>query len=1505
MAPDRAISHKRKRSNIPDSLQTTPRSTPRKRQKTKIDDEAAAAPAQSTQSAADSEPFYEARAILEERKGQYRIDWADNPETGETYEPTWEPKRNANKQLVDDWKLRKLAEKERKRQKQKHPSAPARPATAGSPQTYTSPTPALPSAAAPKRTQHPPKRRRIVHSSSPEPQPESEPSYLPVHSSNTDDSERVIPETEPQDNGPRPEAQVVVTQPTDYNPSEYEHFSVSQILWGSSQTTQAVASQLQPTQANADTSQSVESPQPGLRAYCIPAERLLQQPRFGNGAVVPDSQSLPGDSSYVPSTQTRSGAESQLVQTQTQPVDSTATRAAQQDNLASASAQFTNSQQDNSAPVPETDQIEDVLSSPAEHNYHEDQVPLQRESPLQTASSASSPPPTGSPEKSTPSQNRIDGTGFSLEGQVNTHSATASEEAHGCEEAESPSRPPSPKSKPQDKEQATSASAQTQIASGGDLIFRNFDAAEKISQVQAAAGATSSTEGQQEPAQQTAGSENDTCNQRLPEREVSPSGKEIDGSGNTAAESAARFSTAQYKTQTISGDGSAGSEKVQPFITCPEKRVSEPIEPSSNTAESPRQDPAEGSTQDVTDPDNPLEFQPAQKKIVLELQSSSNSGLNCLERANSQSRSQPWQPAQEVPEIELDNSQSCDYTNSARSRSSAHSEESRETQAAKRKDSSRYWVESGVLGQADANVVRRPPQQTESDVPGPKDIVPSIEDRTETPIRGYYRKSSRGMPQTPQPPNSSMGNFDSTPQKSLTEQLREVQARSKAERERKKAELLAKYDNPAPKSPSLEASTRSPSVIPPHHAQPPMEPQYTLMPSNLSAESRPEVRSPQNEHSLPAANHPGSDTEMRDYTSSGVLLDEPIIGEAEYLIGLSMEGLQGDQYRREISFKKEEITDFTENDPPDGSSINGVRELLENVGNVITHMDLGYANEDSLTQYDANSKVLVAWSNNSSTKFRFLGGVLDRLRHSKLHFVILGRAGALTDIIETFVGGMGIQYSRGGAIDRQAFDARESLFVTILATDFQDVDTRIPPAQLIFAMDSTVKCQEPRIKALRNHLRGAKDSIPMITPIAMNSLEHVERCIAPSLQGLAREKLVVRFMTELRQLAGRVDVSTKADHAVNLIVPSIETDLDHHEAWPLPRVGSIKQDVHFDESMISSLSVSSSVPMGTINSSAGQKRHLEVEENEPAKRTRLTPQPDPDTVNPNDITRISDSVPRPTQHHGLSSNPELDEHIKAYRKDEKLRQEFKYMKERLKQFEEALEVCQTEKEGQKDLIFHLKKENTDLKLSQINYSERIRTQNSTIESLRNERDIIKEQLTETRQQLASSTIPEVAEREQLRRERDDALAKLERAQKTRETENKESEFFRSQYQDASNRASELSAENTLLTRQLREFERLASGERERARRLTLNAVTDAYRDEAEMLRAQLRDREEIIRQKTEEIKAIRGRQGVGTRAGSVPRSPRITGGPGSRGGSPAPSGLGGHGRLGALRNINA
>lgn len=74
---------------------------------------------------AETEKYYEARGILQETTTQYLIDWAPDSDTGEEYDPSWEPKENANQLLVADWNKFKEQESQKKSAQKKAPRGEA------------------------------------------------------------------------------------------------------------------------------------------------------------------------------------------------------------------------------------------------------------------------------------------------------------------------------------------------------------------------------------------------------------------------------------------------------------------------------------------------------------------------------------------------------------------------------------------------------------------------------------------------------------------------------------------------------------------------------------------------------------------------------------------------------------------------------------------------------------------------------------------------------------------------------------------------------------------------------------------------------------------------------------------------------------------------------------------------------------------------------------------------------------------------------------------------------------------------------------------------------------------------------------------------------------------------------------------------------------------------------------------------------------------------------------
>ena len=228
--------------------------------------------------------FHPIEAILEEKGRKYKIQWkGTDPETGRPYKPTWEPKENANEEAVQDWKDRKAARKRRSTSKR------ARSKTATS-----SP---VPEPTKPKRS----RSRRVIESSS---VTESSPTSVastaarkeghdqePASAISSIPSSPLFVQQNEDDDLPQldPGREVVVhiSQPgSSFDPDAYQRFSSSQVQsnnFTGSQSQQLSSVSLSQTQT-------------------VPV-------RFDRTAVVPDSDSFPGSSSYIPSTQTGSRSE--------------------------------------------------------------------------------------------------------------------------------------------------------------------------------------------------------------------------------------------------------------------------------------------------------------------------------------------------------------------------------------------------------------------------------------------------------------------------------------------------------------------------------------------------------------------------------------------------------------------------------------------------------------------------------------------------------------------------------------------------------------------------------------------------------------------------------------------------------------------------------------------------------------------------------------------------------------------------------------------------------------------------------------------------------------------------------------------------------------------------------------------------------------------------------------------------------------------------------------------
>nr|OQO28916.1 hypothetical protein B0A51_03936 [Rachicladosporium sp. CCFEE 5018] len=249
----------------------------------------------------DPDKLYAAKDIIDENKTHYLVDWENDSDTGETYEPTWEPHANLTTQAVADWEAKKTAKKRYR-------------ITTNGESSSKSGTP--------KRR----KSRKVVESSPSKEIGESQ-DALPT----IGDAEESLfvsqSPSEDHDNEPQPSSSVVddqvvselasaadklvTVQPSD-PPSSYQDvtFSSSQVFTG---TAPVRGDTPEPSQFQPDPADTSKSTDFTTEISAVATTQSQQQNthsipvNFGESEVsevriVPDSQSLPDSSAFRPST---------------------------------------------------------------------------------------------------------------------------------------------------------------------------------------------------------------------------------------------------------------------------------------------------------------------------------------------------------------------------------------------------------------------------------------------------------------------------------------------------------------------------------------------------------------------------------------------------------------------------------------------------------------------------------------------------------------------------------------------------------------------------------------------------------------------------------------------------------------------------------------------------------------------------------------------------------------------------------------------------------------------------------------------------------------------------------------------------------------------------------------------------------------------------------------------------------------------------------------------------
>ena len=779
-------------------------------------------------------------------------------------------------------------------------------------------------------------------------------------------------------------------------------------------------------------------------------------------------------------------------------------------------------------------------------------------------------------------------------------------------------------------------------------------------------------------------------------------------------------------------------------------------------------------------------------------------------------------------------------------------------------------------------------------------------------------KLSQKMPDTRRSRQASKPSGSTTPSAEAVSDPLEKSSRTrkgriaKAAQNRTTRDRVAK-DSPKNSDPSSPSSSNSKEQLPSSDSNSPEG--EVVSPAPLPAQAQGSIESVEDgsalappfgalESSSVAVDAMETNDDTVDSTDSSERVAEgPSLDKMEFIVALPMTGTAIDQYKNTLAYQKDVIRKVCARTWPEDSAIYQEAEaLLQTIRDITLHIDL---TNKSLSQTEKEPHLLAEWYRTSSSKFKFLHHFLDVLRVQNMNIVIVWKHEGLISMLEKFLTGMRINWLRAEQnSEMEGTGSQDKLTVTLLSANGKGADMISKPPSLLISLDLSIDVSAPHIKALRQRTANPDRLIPVVSLMVLNSIDHIDRSVSPTITGVDRLRLLLHCALILRKVAGRLHHPSVQESAMD--VARFVSMKGAEDTWPLPPIGELD-----DEEVWGLVQAEVPLPISQVVASPSSvvlKRSIEQLESDNMegasnKRMRVTPQSDQD----NSTTRIGDSNTGPSSNiHKSPINPnelaflramleaaekdleEKDAIIKA--KDDMIRAESK----RWRELDKAINELQFRFEDQSKENRKLKGEVEELEMSLAMAQSQRESREATIATLKEEITKWKTELTSARDLLAASKVPEVAELEQLRKERDAAEEKARKAAKRADDNENVIGYMRQELDKATERVMDLNQANEEFRTRLQKVEKLADGEVSKAREMNLQIQTKMIMRENESLKRQCNELGYMLKRKEEELK---NKRTIVTRGGSVPRSPRI--GPTSRAGSPITDR-----RIGALKSNN-
>lgn len=229
---------------------------------------------------------------------------------------------------------------------------------------------------------------------------------------------------------------------------------------------------------------------------------------------------------------------------------------------------------------------------------------------------------------------------------------------------------------------------------------------------------------------------------------------------------------------------------------------------------------------------------------------------------------------------------------------------------------------------------------------------------------------------------------------------------------------------------------------------------------------------------------------------------------------------------------------------------------MEQLSNVATHPDLNIAEHINDSGSDLEKEA--AWAEYSSAKFLFLGYLVQLASDRDLHLVIMVQGGKTYRILERYLLGKGLTFTRprqemGAGTNLEVSMVKGSLSFGIQSTQSDGVVETYKRPSAMIALDRSFNAKSPSVEHMRTTYARDGSLLPVIRLLVSNSSEHVERCFhdLPAPQHL---RLVMQYTTRLRDMVGDLQDDALGVHEdAEEVLACLQSD-NFRASWPLPAI---------------------------------------------------------------------------------------------------------------------------------------------------------------------------------------------------------------------------------------------------------------------------------------------------------------------------------------------------------------